>query len=609
MAESELHLFILWENAWSQKQRILDDISKYFIIVQNYTITWTPELVSSNFSRFYGTKLPSKSEKERICGSGPFILVIVKDKNPVYDYRKTSVGREYVNVNMFDAKTRYRVWTNAGHRVHGTNNEKETNHDLTLLLGINLFDFLDGKRPDGDGENLRLDIVGARNWNSFRDLFYVLNNTIPYCVLRNHEGLPNDYDGSLHGDIDLLVENYKNAQLILNSRACYEQEYRVCNMVRVGNVDVPFDFRFVGDNYYDSLWETAILLSSGIGEGGCKCMDSENQYYSLLYHAYIHKDYLAKDYPDKLSTYGSVIGVRYIDDANCAINQLDDFMRKNGYEYVRPSDKSVSYNKTNLLLSSYAFRYGDFVKRLVINELNCVSSVYKKENSFIKIGTDWLILNEKRFLKQLSGKLNCPKIIAEGRNEEGEWIEISRIDGISATSFFYHKKNNNSKFVKEYVLKVVDLLKALRSFHVIHRDFTPENLLVVIKNSHLELGLIDFGWAVYEHELTDCPNPISLGGRYAMRNGYSDLYSASVYFDEKWSRLPYVHRVIDCLNQDDCFESHSLEEALRRSLSIYDKYVLFVSRHKKLSKLEKQVKNACSLPLKEFKKYKKAMKI
>lgn len=607
MAKSELHLFILWENALPQKQCILDDINNHFSVVQNYLITWTPELVSSNYSRFYGTKLPSNSEKERVCGSGPFMLIIVKDEAPVYDYRKTSSGQEYVNVNMFDAKTRYRLWTNAGHRVHGTNNEIETNHDLTLLLGINMFDFLDGKRPDSNDVNLHFDIIGAKSWHSFRELFYVLNSTISYCVLRNYENLPDGFDNSIHGDIDLLVDNYKNAQLILNSHACFEPECRVGNIARVGNIDVSFDLRFVGDNYYDSRWEKSILFSSEINKNGVKCMSPENQYYSLLYHAFIHKKYIAKDYPDKLSTLGSAIGIKYINDATCTVSQLDTFMTKNRYEYIKPIDESVTYNIHNLRLSSYAFRYGSFVKRLEIDELNCSSSVYQRASSYVKMGTDWLINNEKRFLKLLDGECNSPKVLAEGQNEEGRWIEISNIEGISVSLFFKNKNNNNPIYVREYVLEVINLLKVLHSHHIIHRDFTPENQLIRIVNGHVELGLIDFGWAVYEFELRDCPNPLSLGGRYAMEAGYSDIYSASVFFNEKWACLPYVRRVIECMNQADCFDSHLLEKVSQRKLTVFDRCALFFLRHHKLLKIKNRVKSFFLLPVIEFRKYVKAI--
>ena len=169
----ELHLFILWQNARYKESEILEDMAKYFTILKQYAITWTPQLVANNFTRFYGVNLPPNSFKEEECGRGEFLLCVVQDENPVYEVRMTSRGPEKVNVNMFDAKDRYRSWTGGGHKIHGTNNEKETNHDLTLLIGMNVADFLSKEASSTKYEALQKDIEGANGWESLEHMFYV----------------------------------------------------------------------------------------------------------------------------------------------------------------------------------------------------------------------------------------------------------------------------------------------------------------------------------------------------------------------------------------------------------------------------------------------------
>ena len=139
--KSELHLILLWENARYKQQEILEDIKKNLEIVNVYDITWDKDRVSDNFTRFYGVKLPNRSGKIKECGAGSFLLAVVKDNNPIYEYVDTSRGFEEVNINIFKLKQKYRSWTRGGHKIHTTNSVPETNHDITLLLGLNYEDY------------------------------------------------------------------------------------------------------------------------------------------------------------------------------------------------------------------------------------------------------------------------------------------------------------------------------------------------------------------------------------------------------------------------------------------------------------------------------------
>ena len=182
----EIHLFILWENARVRQEQILADIKSYFTILKQYSVKWSPSMIASNFTRFCGTRLGSNLPyKISDCGIGEFLVVIVRDDNPIYEMRDTFHGSVSVNTKMYDAKQRYRNWTGGGIRVHATDNTIETNHDLALLLGQNAEQYV-LKIPILGVECLSKDLEGAHGW-TWQQLTFVLKNTAPFIKYVEHD--------------------------------------------------------------------------------------------------------------------------------------------------------------------------------------------------------------------------------------------------------------------------------------------------------------------------------------------------------------------------------------------------------------------------------------
>ena len=100
-SKKELHLVIIWENGRYKEREIVNFISKKFKLVEKYKINWNKNLFGKNLTTFYGTNLPPKSDKEKHCGNGEFLLIIFYDNDPKYGYVKTSRGTERVNMNIF----------------------------------------------------------------------------------------------------------------------------------------------------------------------------------------------------------------------------------------------------------------------------------------------------------------------------------------------------------------------------------------------------------------------------------------------------------------------------------------------------------------------------
>ena len=335
---SEYGLMIIWEKARDKEIDIINDVKKHFEVINIFEVEWDKDLFSKNLSRFYGENLPKNSFKEKHCGTGKFLLLILKDNEPLYYYRKTSKGRKKVNINFFDAKELYRQWTGGGHKIHATNDEIEFKHDLMLLLGVNKNDYFKIYEKSDKYIEYTQNIIGSKGWESLEQVFYVLNETTKYVVLRNFQELPTKYVTGTHGDIDILCENYYNLKLILNSTEEFKDITRVRNIVNIDKKDVYFDLRYVGDNYYCKKWEENII-SNRINY---KCFYIPNDVdlkYSLLYHALVQKRKVAQDY---LIYFENTF---MTNDLNMLYNDLKIFMNDNNYSFSNATDISVYNNE------------------------------------------------------------------------------------------------------------------------------------------------------------------------------------------------------------------------------------------------------------------------
>lgn len=386
----ETHLFILWENARYKEKEILEDIKKSFNIIGKYNITWNKEIFSKNLSRFYGTNLPKNSGKEQHCGNGDFLLIIVEVENPKYEQRDTlSKGIQTVNINMFDKKTYYRELTGGGHKVHATNSEKETNHDLTLLLGKSLKDFL--KEVEGKEEsivNLKQDLIGTYGFKTVKEMFYVLNNCIDYAVLRNYETLPEEIYTNEHNDIDLICDSYENAAYILNAEKVFPEEYRIHYKVKVEDKIAFFDLRYIGDNYYYYNLEKVLLENRIYNSKGFYTVSEEEYFYTLLYHAILHKPTFSEDYKNKLNKMRPSLDFK---DDEKSIQILNNWLLKKGYSITIPIDKSVLFNKENAKKFDRILGIEQIEKEELIENLQKEKDILTEELQRIVNSKSWRI--------------------------------------------------------------------------------------------------------------------------------------------------------------------------------------------------------------------------
>lgn len=382
LEKKECHLFILWSNSRYKENEILADISQRFKIVGLFEITWVKKNVASNFSRFYDHSLPPNSEKERHAGSDEFLLVIVFDENPRYDYRDTSKGKVYVNSNMFDAKSRYRIMTGGGHKIHGTNNREEFRHDVVMILGVSEQDLLAKKMIVRDNEpvikvKLIRDIVGADGWTSFKELFYVLRECGDYVILRNSRKINEQNVTSFSGDIDLLVNDKKRFQYVLGDLSFIESNEYIQGHVHavVNNCLIKFEIIDVVEGIYSASY-CSYLMSSKVIEDGVSILPERVEKYALLYHALLFSAGLSQKHRNRLEN-----SFESLKKENLLLD-LDMFLESNKIEVCVPKD-SRKYFNIDVARKIKNFRGDGVFKYMLLRRLCKLLDIKRERNRII----------------------------------------------------------------------------------------------------------------------------------------------------------------------------------------------------------------------------------
>ena len=508
MKKSELHLMVIWERARSKQSEIINDISQYLKIVDAYEIEWTKGQVASNFTRFYGVKLPNRSFKEKECGIGPFVLLILLDENPKYEERTTSHGVEFINCKMFDLKSKYREWTWGGHKIHATNTPEETNHDLTLLLGINYEDYLKGIKNDWNGEikKLQRDITGNNGWDSLHEFFYVINNTLKYVVLRGDENLYTEENSEDHADIDILVENYQNAIFLINGTQLYKYPIRPKVSIIIKGREYIFDLWDANLNYHSKSWHDS-MLKNRIKKDFYYYLDPENDFYSRIYHCLIHKAKTAEDYYPYFENKFYDLGLSERYDLKAYNNPMDvyyqlliDYMHKNNYEFLKEDRDYHCYFNSRIANIGQSLQYINHI--LDINNLRPYKVDLNSDSAY------------SYFTGIYDGKKVFIKYGGVGNSCENEYKMTTKANKRAPNHFlpiiYSHIQDSHSFIVYEFLngksLKeqisaatqveldnlrhqLSDIYYALCDLNILHRDIRPDNFVVTENGDVLLLDL------------------------------------------------------------------------------------------------------------------------
>ncbi|WGD34888.1 hypothetical protein [Olleya sp. YS] len=565
MNEALIHILIVWSKGKSHLQAISQDISNSFNVLNTFQFSWKEELFHENLKRFYSHSQKDKTEAEfdaiitgkiEHCGSDDFTVLIFEDENPKFENRKTSNGITTVNTNVFDKKAKFRALTGGGHKIHASDNYFESNKDISFLLNTTLKDYKNNYKQTSKTINKKNNVLGVPFWKSIDELFFALNNSLEYVVLRNFDCLPNDYHVEGHGDIDLLVEHLNYTKYITGAKTAFpDLKHRVYHYININNEEVPFDFRYLGDDYYDKKWEFNILKNRQLSDYNFYIPDDKNHFYSLLYHAYVQKRHIAQDYKIKLETIAERSDINY--NKTLSLKEtgelLNQFMLQNGYQYSLPKDFSVHFNKKNIEFSNIqnvTTNLGTLITSSTTRTENesFFTEVYQTPNSIIKIASFPVSHNENRFLNTLKDSIYFPKVLSFSKVGDYDKVEIEKINGVS-----FLEINNIASFwstsgINDFIKDLIDMLIELNNNDIIHRDIRPNNILVVSNDrGKLSPRLIDFGWSVYNYDKNKI-TPVGLGDKFKLQSDrFSDIYSVALTLNEYIGKFDFTKKTINSL--------------------------------------------------------------
>ena len=293
---SDLYLFVIWETSLHKKDIILEDIQKKFIIRNIYEIKWSKQNFRNNLKRFYGSSLPNAKQKMDLCGTGPFLLILISDPNPQVEKKLLDdVNEVNVNLNVYNSKMMYRKWIGIDFALHSSISKKETDHDLMLLLGKKTEDLENEltQKWDGSIKKIESDLIGNNGWKDMKQFLDVLNATLNYVILRNFEELP---DKIIHHDIDILTDDVKTMSYIINE----DESSSGKASVKIGNQKTFLDFRYQVGHHYDENWSKDILKRRVFYKNAFYIPCKKDHFYTLLSHTIMQK-HIRDDYKKMLS--------------------------------------------------------------------------------------------------------------------------------------------------------------------------------------------------------------------------------------------------------------------------------------------------------------------
>ena len=183
-----------------------------------------------------------------------------------------------------------------------------------------------------------------KNIEDLKSVFLNVNTTTAeYLILRNWEGFYDDILLEGHNDIDLLCRDTDSRDIIvrlLDARPLTDDGFHYAFQYR--GRQVTLDTRILGDGYYDRRWQRDMLRHKRLHPQGFYVMDSENYYYSLIYHAiYQKKDGMSDEYSARLNRMSP--SDQSLSQPDFAA-ELGIFMQRKHYGYTKTKDQSVVKN-------------------------------------------------------------------------------------------------------------------------------------------------------------------------------------------------------------------------------------------------------------------------
>lgn len=154
-----------------------------------------------------------------------------------------------------------------------------------------------------------------------------------------------------HDDIDILVEDADRFIDFSDAVARTVPPDKIHRQILVEREDVLIDIRWLGDGYYDKSWESNMLAKKKVADNGSwYVMDDENYYYSLAYHAILHKECLSDEYCTRLTEMAKHLGINAHNEKE-HLRKLDEWMAKHDYTYAVAEDEGIHLRNASQILA------------------------------------------------------------------------------------------------------------------------------------------------------------------------------------------------------------------------------------------------------------------
>lgn len=368
----------------------------------------------------------------------------------------------------------------------------------------------------------------VNKWNSFEEVFDVLNSMVNYVILRNFEELPQNFDQNVHKSIDILTDNPERLIRILNPPNIEFALRRSQVSINVGECQILWDIRHVGDGYYCLQWEQDMLQDKVLSPAKVSVLNDEHYFYSLVYHALVHKESISKDYyvkaehlldslfqggnlPIKTTERESFLGI-----FDFYFDLLSDHMNRKKYKFCSP--QRAEYNPAVVHLSQIATRLekqfglkkvkpihltrlGGLIPQLKKNTVkleNCLTyyqACLNDKKIFIKYGGyEGDCKNEFEYSHRLHSKNqnNFVEVLFYSELERFRCIASEFLEGKTLEDAI-QSTDCSSPERESIILQLKNIAKCLIETGVVHRDAGADNFIVTQEG---KLKLIDFGGAV-----------------------------------------------------------------------------------------------------------------
>jgi hypothetical protein len=341
----EVSLFIVWAKARQHDATVLNALRSRFRIAAQFEVSWSPELVAQNFSRFYRGRAwpPYRTSLQEAKGGGPFLAIIVIDPLPVYEDRETAGGWRHLNANTFDTKTQIRDETGGGFTIHAADARDMAARELTLLFGRNPETWLELPETGGDVVFWPHDPIASRGWADLEEMYEALGWAASYVDI---DGAPGRF-GLQH--IRLLTNEFKEVMSILGAKpgTAFLPKWSGSFNVDVGDRVIPLELRRTTDGYFDSSWAQSLIDRRVLGLNGVYEPQGSDLLEIHLYDRFAHSSEFSESDLEWLRELALQMGAGvppWLLTEEVAWTHLEAVMKANGYAFVRPADKNVVFN-------------------------------------------------------------------------------------------------------------------------------------------------------------------------------------------------------------------------------------------------------------------------